>query len=348
MDHPTWPRIKRHYSLVAHSADVVELRHGAWNAVTHTLADESASGRLLRLLRRIDGTFGAEQIAVLESVPLAEVEALLDHLSEIGVLEHGVGSALDFYAEHAARHLTGHVGTPAKEPAPPIIVSDDGPLAMRIAALLGGEPSPEDRPQVHKELVRCAKASLEDGLAFEEAVAPFERWRGRFVVHAMAAVNPLELRGLNRVCLHHKVPCVAAAIDGPFLLVGPTVLPGRSACLECLETRVLMNLREAASYQAYKMALLEGRATGATASIDGVLGSLLSALVSMEALNFALAGTSFTVGKVLCVYLPTMEFTYNEVLRVPGCTACGRESVSSDRELYFDIRAMLGNNRQPM
>jgi hypothetical protein len=65
----------------------------------------------------------------------------------------------------------------------------------------------------------------------------------------------------------------------------------------------------------------------------------------MEALNFALAGTSFTVGKVLCVYLPTMEFTYNEVLRVPGCTACGSAPERDDRELYFDIRSLLASDR---
>jgi bacteriocin biosynthesis cyclodehydratase domain-containing protein len=342
---PQRPRIKRHFSVVAHSANVVELRHGAWNAIAHTIADESESGHLLRLLRCLDGTRDANQIAIAEGVPLREVEALLDHLFEIGVLEMGVGSALDFFAEHAAGHFGGHVAAPEQPRVPPIVIGDDGPLAAQIAALLGADPISDDTDQIGKGLVWCAKASLEGGLAFEEAVTSFERWRGRFVVYAAASVNPLKMRGLNRVCLYHRVPCIAAAIDGPFLLVGPTVLPGRSACLECLETRVLMNLREAANYQAYKMALLEGRTSGASAPIDGVLSALLSALVSMEALNFTLAGTSFTVGKVLCIYLPTMEFTYNEVLRVPGCAACGSATASEDRELYFDIRALLVNDR---
>ena len=34
-------RIKRQYSIVAHSPDVVELRHGVWNPISHTLTDES-------------------------------------------------------------------------------------------------------------------------------------------------------------------------------------------------------------------------------------------------------------------------------------------------------------------
>ncbi|MFZ1218236.1 MAG: TOMM precursor leader peptide-binding protein [Chthoniobacterales bacterium] len=339
------PRIKRHFSIVAHSADVVELRHGAWNAVAHTLEDETKSGRLLRLLRRIDGSSDAAQIGASENVPLGDVEDLLSHLTEIGVLEFGVGSALDFFAEHAAAHLAGRAAAPVQPPVPPIVVGDDGALAAHLITLLGAHSTPEVAATVREDLVRCARASYEDGITFEEAVAPFSRWSGHFVIYASASVNPLELRGFNRVCLHHRVPCIAAAVDGPFLLVGPMVIPARTACLECLEMRVLMNLRQAADYQAYKVALLEGRASGATAPLDGVLAALLASLVSVEALNFALAGTSFTVGKVLCVHLPTMEFVYNEVLRVPGCVACGSAPERDDRELYFDIRALLQSGR---
>ena len=90
---------------------------------------------------------------------------------------------------------------------------------------------------------------------------------------------------------------------------------------------------------------MEGRASGVSKPLDGVLACLLASLVSMEALNFALAGTSFTVGKVLCVHLPTMEFVYNEVLRVRGCSACGSAPERHDRELYFDIRALLHGSR---
>jgi bacteriocin biosynthesis cyclodehydratase domain-containing protein len=339
------PRIKRHFSIVAHSADVVELRHGAWNVVAHTLQDETKSGRLLRLLLRIDGSSDAAEIGSSEGVPLEEVEALLGHLAEIGVLEFGVGSALDFFAEHASAYLKGRVTAPVQPPVPPIIVGDDGVLVGHITALLGADSAPEVAAIVHEDLVRCARASYEDGLSFEEAAEPFSRWRSHLVIYASASVNPLELRGFNRVCLHHRVPCIAAAVDGPFLLVGPTVVPSRTACLECLETRVLMNLRQAADYQAYKVALLEGRASGVSKPLDGVLASLLASLVGMEALNFALAGTSFTVGKVLCVHLPTMEFVYNEVLRVPGCSACGSAPERHDRELYFDIRALLHGDR---
>jgi hypothetical protein len=36
-----------------------------------------------------------------------------------------------------------------------------------------------------------------------------------------------------------------------------------------------------------------------------------------------------------------MEFTFNEVLRLPGCPACGPAPERDDRELFFDVRALL-------
>ena len=341
-----WPRLKAWYfSIVAHSADIVELRHGTWNAISHTLADDSKSGRLLRLVRRIDGSCSAEQIATSENIPLEEVQGLIDHLTELNALDFGIGSAMDYYADHALGKLGPGVAPPAEGREPPIVIGESEHLGAQISALLRAPASSEDPTNVHDALIRCAKASFEDGVAFEEAAAEFERWKGRLVVYATPTVNPLELRGLNRVCLHHRVPCVAGCVDGPFLLIGPTMVPGRTSCFECLDRRILMNLRESVSYQNYKNALLQGRVSGSTAVIDGIVASLLGSLLSIEALNFLKTGTCITVDKCLTVYLPTMEFSYNEILKVPGCPACGAAPERDELELYFDIRALLGSRQ---
>ena len=34
-------RLKRHYSIVAHSPDLVELRHGVWNPESYTFRDDA-------------------------------------------------------------------------------------------------------------------------------------------------------------------------------------------------------------------------------------------------------------------------------------------------------------------
>ena len=156
----------------------------------------------------------------------------------------------------------------------------------------------------------------------------------------VAAVDPLELRAFNRVSLHLRLPWLHAAIDGPFLLIGPTFVPFRWACYECLEARVVMNLRDAAGYQRYKRALAEARVTTPAVGPETVSAAMLASLASFEALNFTRTGAAFTTGRMLTVFLPTLEFAFHEVLRLPGCPACGAVQERDDRELYLDTRSL--------
>jgi hypothetical protein len=103
-----------------------------------------------------------------------------------------------------------------------------------------------------------------------------------------------------------------------------------------------MNLREAAVYQRYKNALVSSQVPGNGQSNSAVLASMLMSLTAMEALAFAATGDSTTLGSVLSIYLPTMEFSMNEVLRLPGCAACAPLPERDDEELYFDARILLG------
>ena len=59
-------RLKRHYSIVAHSDDVVELRHGTWNPLSFTLRDDSGTGVLRGVLGRLDGSHSLGEIADVE------------------------------------------------------------------------------------------------------------------------------------------------------------------------------------------------------------------------------------------------------------------------------------------
>jgi thiazole/oxazole-forming peptide maturase SagC family component len=181
-----------------------------------------------------------------------------------------------------------------------------------------------------------------DGLAFQEIATTLEYLAGYFLVYATQWINPLALRALNRVALELRIPWMHAAVDGPFLFIGPIFVPPNSACYECLETRVAMNLRDDAGYQRYKQALVLGQVSDAPFRIEPILSAMLAAHTANEALNFALTGTSFTARKVLSIYLPTMEFAFHEVLRIPGCPACSPASERDGTELYFDMRALVG------
>jgi hypothetical protein len=115
----------------------------------------------------------------------------------------------------------------------------------------------------------------------------------------------------------------------------------RTSCYECFEQRVVMNLREGAGYQRYKQALTTARVVAGADPVQPAVGSILAGHAALETLNYVTTRTSFTLNKVLAIYLPTMELVFNDVPRLPGCRACGPVAERDDQELYFDARAWL-------
>jgi bacteriocin biosynthesis cyclodehydratase domain-containing protein len=346
MSQKTTFRLKRHLSVIPHSVDVVELRHGVWNPVSHTLTDESGSGILFGLLQGMDGSITSAELARKEGVPRSEVEALLDQLIELDLVEAGPSSALDAYLDHVFPALAS--------PAPPetggLRLTGTLEIIAEVARILGagfpgGPVTMEDPQGPLMGLLETGDSEwLVDGIDFERRLGAFEEWRGgQLLVHATSVPHPVRLRALNRVALALELPWLHAAVDGPFLFVGPLFVPGRTACFDCFETRVGMNLRERASYQQYKSLLAERRVKVGAPPLEPALTSLLASHVALEALNFSATGNGFMVGKVLAVYLPSMEVSFNEVLRVPGCPSCGPTAERDAPELYFDLRALIGN-----
>lgn len=338
-------RIKRHYSIIAHGPNIVELRYGVWNPISFTLTDEAESGHLYKLLNRLDGSLSSSELAKAQNISRADVEALLDHLIQLGVAETGSSTSLDHYLDDVVPTLK-----PVDDKAPPdlpIVLMGDPDLTLEIQRYLKGSLIDTDITVVNAHdpawlaLSENDTSWLMNGITFQERVEIFEKWRNKFLILATKVINPILFQSLNRVCLEYRVPWIHSAIDGPFLFIGPIFIPHRSACYECFETRVIMNLRENASYHRYKQAIVEGIIKYGRLPIEQVLLGLLASHTALETLNFVQTENSFTVGKVLAIYLPTMEFTFNEVLRVPGCTACSPSSERDDKELYFDVRAFI-------
>ena len=337
----TQPRLKRHLSIVVHGPDLVELRHGVWNPESYTLRDESQAGRLHRLIARLDGAARPSQIAREENVPLEDVEGLIDHLDDLGFIEENATSALDYYLDKLVPWRSD-----GKPPARAVTMLGDGPATDAVAGYLRESlPDLELRAAANgaaAEMIRSLSGrDLNDGLAFEDAVDAADGWRDSLVIHASTTIDPVALRVLNRVCFGVGVPCLHAALDGPFILVGPLVIPGRSACYECLEKRVTMNLRERESYLRYKQAIAEHRVTHGTQPVQPVLLGLLASHAALEALNFLATGSTFTINKLLAIYVPTMEIVYNEVLRVPSCPTCAPSAEQHETGVYFETGALF-------
>jgi bacteriocin biosynthesis cyclodehydratase domain-containing protein len=338
-------RLKPHYSVIAHAADVVELRSGVFSPVSFTITDDARAGTLYRVLDGLREGGALAEISARSGAPLDEVRRLAGQLAELDALEDGPSTALGYYLERLVPTLAGRAA--ARPAPPPALLLGEGALTGLLRGHLS-DALPDLRvdelgPDAPAwDALRRVSASLtRDGLAQEQALEAFSGWRGRYVVYIATALDPLALRALNRVCVALDIPWLSAVLDGPSLYVGPTFAPGRSACYECFEARVLMNLREDASYLRYKRALVEGRVRHGRIPVASIISGLLASHAAFEAANFLATAATFTVGKALAIHLPTMEVAFSEVLKVPGCGACGASLDREARDLYLDARALL-------
>ncbi len=142
---------------------------------------------------------------------------------------------------------------------------------------------------------------------------------GADLLIATADWPPYELqRWVNRACLDAAVPYISAGQFLPLVRVGPMVLPGRSACQQCLERQTR---RGFPMYDEVTAAISKKAPRAATlGAASGVVGSMLA----MEAIHL-LTGASrpASVDTALILDLGTMRLSTERVRRDPACPECG-------------------------
>ncbi|MBT5472051.1 MAG: TOMM precursor leader peptide-binding protein [Nitrospina sp.] len=338
------PRIKRPFNVILHSADEVELRVGSWNPVSFNITDDQKTGRVSRFIEALDGKDTPKKIGDDIGMSTEEVDNLIEQLRILDVLEEEPLTALDHYLDQNLPTLRTW-GVPDL-PKSVIIISDlpeREEIAERLSASLKDisiNVLADDSSLNH--ILRTGEDEwIHDQLKFEDVVHQFELWKDSFILFFDHTANPLTRRKLNRIALALKFPWLSAVMDGPFLLIGPLAVPDETPCFECLEKRILMNLSDPAGYINYKNALANGVARSLDWSPQPMLTQLLSAHVGIEALNYLVTGNSFLRGRMLSIYLPSMEFVYHQILQIPQCAGCGSLSVRQERETYFDIDSLI-------
>ncbi len=336
-------RIKRHFSIIPHSLQQVELRSGVWNPTSYVIDDESKTGKLGNILKDLDGNFTTQEIAKKHNIPRAEVEGVMDHLQQLNVLEKTSASVLDYYAEE----MVAQQNTDNADIKKNILIIGDAKLSYEIQRVLSNTKNNVDTIPLDDPIISKLKENdqwLFNGLQLQEMVDDYTWWKDYFVVLALTYNDPILAMRINQINFALGIEWMMGTIDGPFLFIGPAFISKSGPCYYCLEKRVTMNLREYASYQRYKNTILSGHAHAIfSQTISPVIANLLAAHLSMEILNYQVTKTCFTKGKVLSIYLPTMEICFNEVLRLSGCHVCGSVAHRDDQQLYFDYQTLLEN-----
>jgi len=149
---------------------------------------------------------------------------------------------------------------------------------------------------------------------------------------------PYELpRWINDACLEMGVPYLTAGQLPPSIRIGPTVVPGRTSCLECQEEEARRDFPlydELADFRARKPS---------TASTLGTASGVIGSMIAMEVVHL-LTGASLpaTCDAAVMIDLRTLESTRESV---PSREGCRCQSLSPARPSSARAPFLPGSSR---
>lgn len=337
-------RIKPNYSAIIHSPDMVELRQGVWNSVSHLMRDDSAEGVLANIILGLHEQCTPADISIKTGISRSKVESVLDYLQQLGVLQAKSESFIDYYVDNVIPAFRRPGQYKYQLNLPVVFLGDafiNNKIRQQLVSMI--DYTSQDSDELWSFVLKSSDDWLFDALEQQRFLALFQPWQNKFLVYTSRHINPVIATRLNRIAYMLNIPWIHLAIDGPFILIGPTFQGEQGPCYDCFETRVSMNLREAESYQKYKNAIAKNQVR--TQQDDPLLqltSSILATHATLEIMNYLSTQCTFTTNKVLSIFLPTMEFVYHDLLRLPACRTCGSVSHRDDTQLHFDFQTLIG------
>jgi bacteriocin biosynthesis cyclodehydratase domain-containing protein len=130
---------------------------------------------------------------------------------------------------------------------------------------------------------------------------------------------PYELpRWVNEACLQARVPYLSAGQLVPHVRLGPLVVPGQTACLECQERRWRTE------HGLYDKLAASRTAKPRTAATLGPATGVIGSMLAMEAIHLLTGACEpASLGRAFMLDLRTLELSSEDAVRDPGCPVCG-------------------------
>lgn len=286
------------YSCIEVSDDELHFRVGPFSDDLYKLSDSDGTGALASLADAIRDGARVERIATeFEREDLAQVWPILDTLHEktiVTKLDEGetppdvFGFATDDDAERYRKTDVAIVG--------------DTEIGRMVRS---------DLEAAGVSVRASTRSEIPDLEAFVS--------ESDFVVGTAASDADDVLYRLNECAVSSGTPWLSVQLRSVAGFVGPTVLPGETACYNCFKERMLANVVDPDVYRAH-----ERRADPAPNELHPSLSRVLAGHAATDVLNQIADRPSTTVGRVLYYDFADMAMDSNAVLRVPRCRVCSR------------------------
>jgi bacteriocin biosynthesis cyclodehydratase domain-containing protein len=317
------------FGIFVLSPDEVEFRTGATSGKSFVVSDSEKRGVLGTIIQKIlsPSTLPSRPWNRAESTLLRE---LMPQLRENGIVNsegapptvrEDSGFAVPILQKPLSETRIGIVG--------------HGVLGEAVAALLGDMPCgpitiiesssvannghvqrmSNPRRLVPGTVTPVARPA--DDLEWIEILKSYD-----WVIAAQDCFEPEELAVLNKAALQVRVPWSLVCFDGYEGWVGPTFVPGQTACFNCFHRRLFAGAAE--PKHVFTEPGVKVYRLPSPWSVVPEGGAWISFIASMFALEViaAMNGRSFTVNNFLVVHRLSLTFQRESVLRLPRCQAC--------------------------
>ncbi|SRR6266487_5755254 len=128
------------------------------------------------------------------------------------------------------------------------------------------------------------------------------------------------MRQWNQMCVASGRAFFPVALRNLIGYIGPYVIPGETACFECLHARQNSNLSDPVAQRAAEAVAFESQAV---MSFHPVMPCVVAQVAAMELIKvFSRALPFIHVGSLVEVDLLTPGLTTRKVLRIPSCPVC--------------------------
>jgi bacteriocin biosynthesis cyclodehydratase domain-containing protein len=142
-------------------------------------------------------------------------------------------------------------------------------------------------------------------------------------------------RQVNELVAAGTVPVLFGSCEGVVGRVGPFVIPGNTACLECVNVRLLAHAggQEMRAYQQYR--LRNGEVVPPVWPMHPLFVRAVASMFAVELLEVAMVRPSVTTGGFVEYRVGGAAAERHPVVRVPGCSTCRPQS---PRRVAWDVR----------
>jgi bacteriocin biosynthesis cyclodehydratase domain-containing protein len=127
------------------------------------------------------------------------------------------------------------------------------------------------------------------------------------------------LRPWNAFCVEHGLHFLPVLLQDMIGYLGPFVIPGETACLECLRARQNANLVDSSERRIAEQVAFEGQKV---AAVHPAMVAILAETAAFELSRFYGGLPEWNVGKMIEVNLFATTMSSRKVFKAPRCPVC--------------------------